>query len=262
MRDRHTISEYKIQAKEQMLGNYGIAIRAFVLIFVLIYFVSALLLGAYESFGSMNRVVDVAKGATAVRTVGKYFSSNALYTAVLFALDVFAALFMTGYLYVLRQISDSKVPVADIFFAFRNHPDTVIIIALVISVLQWVVMLPGNIVGYLAIDTDAFSFNGKMFFAQIVLSVAGLLVFLILYLSFAMAYLVYIDDPNVTAFEALKKSSKMMKGNKFRYFYMYLTMIGYFVLVILSVGIGYLWVNAYINMIIINMYKDIKEIEE
>jgi uncharacterized membrane protein len=46
--------------------------------------------------------------------------------------------------------------------------------------------------------------------------------------------------------EAFRESRQMMVGNKVRMFYLVLTFIGWGILAVLSLGIGYLWIGPYI----------------
>ena len=51
----------------------------------------------------------------------------------------------------------------------------------------------------------------------------------------------------------------MMRGNKFRYFYMLLSFLGYWLLILLSFGIAMLWVVPYQTMTTVDFYYDLKE---
>lgn len=54
-----------------------------------------------------------------------------------------------------------------------------------------------------------------------------------------------LDHPQMKARESLKISRQIMKGNKGRLFYIYLSFIGLQILCLLSLGIGSLWVYPY-----------------
>ena len=53
-----------------------------------------------------------------------------------------------------------------------------------------------------------------------------------------------------------------MKGNKWRFFVMYLSFIGWFFVGILTIGIGLFWIAPYIYTTMAAFYEDIKGINE
>ena len=75
----------------------------------------------------------------------------------------------------------------------------------------------------------------------------------------AMSYMIYLDDPQKRVTEIIRQSISMMKGNKFRYFYMILSFLGYWALILLSIGIAALWVIPYQNMTVVQFYKDLRD---
>ena len=78
--------------------------------------------------------------------------------------------------------------------------------------------------------------------------------------SFAYAMTPYIlrDCPELSASEAIKKSEEMMKGHKFDLFYLYLSFIGWFILAIITAGIGFLWLVPYVQASEAAFYEDLK----
>lgn len=77
-------------------------------------------------------------------------------------------------------------------------------------------------------------------------------------LRYSMAYYIMNDNPGMDAMEAIKQSKEMMKGHKGKLFKLTLSFIGWSILSIFTLGIGYLWVGAYYNTAIVNLYEDLK----
>ena len=77
-------------------------------------------------------------------------------------------------------------------------------------------------------------------------------------ISYAMAFYIMSDNPNVGLWEALDKSKKMMKGYKWKYFCLCLRFLGWILLGILTLGIGLLWVIPYMAVSCANFYNDLK----
>ena len=66
------------------------------------------------------------------------------------------------------------------------------------------------------------------------------------------------DNPELSAIAAMKKTRQMMKGHKFDYFWLCLSFIGWLLLGILTVGIGYIWLIPYMQTTIGAFYDDVK----
>ena len=58
--------------------------------------------------------------------------------------------------------------------------------------------------------------------------------------------------------ECMKRSRKMMKGVKFKYFKLQFSFIGWWIFSIFTLGIAALWVNPYVMLANTNFYEEIK----
>ena len=77
-------------------------------------------------------------------------------------------------------------------------------------------------------------------------------------LSYSMAFFILRDNPGMGSMEALNASKKMMHGYKKKLFYLYLSFIGWALLGLLTLGIGYLWLIPYIYLSTANFYENLK----
>lgn len=75
--------------------------------------------------------------------------------------------------------------------------------------------------------------------------------------AYSMSYYILADNPNLTASQALKRSDKLMYGNKWRLFCLHCSFIGWFILCALTFGILLLWVIPYINAAVAAFYRNI-----
>jgi uncharacterized membrane protein len=73
-------------------------------------------------------------------------------------------------------------------------------------------------------------------------------------LSYSQAFYIIADNPNVKVTDALKMSMRMTKGYKWDIFVMGLSFIGWCLLCILSLYIGFLWLTPYMMTSYTNMY--------
>lgn len=100
-----------------------------------------------------------------------------------------------------------------------------------------------------------------MFFMGLKVALWAMLFFIPgIVMSFAYAMTPYIleDNPELSAWEASTKSREMMKGHKFDLFFLYLSFIGWFILCLLTAGIGFIWLSPYFKTAEVAFYEDIK----
>lgn len=69
---------------------------------------------------------------------------------------------------------------------------------------------------------------------------------------------ILVDNPELSANEAINLSQKMMKGHKFDLFWLELSFIGWLILGILTLGIGYIWLMPYMMTATAAFYQDVK----
>lgn len=78
-------------------------------------------------------------------------------------------------------------------------------------------------------------------------------------LAYALTPYLMAENPDMGANEAITLSKKMMKGNKENLFYLYLTFIGWSLLCLLTLGIGYLWLVPYMSVTKAAFYRDVSQ---
>ncbi len=80
-------------------------------------------------------------------------------------------------------------------------------------------------------------------------------------ISYSMTFFILADNPHMKPMEAIDKSKEMMEGHKLQYFYLLLSFIGWFLLCILTLGIGFIWLLPYIQISASKFYDHLKENE-
>ena len=80
--------------------------------------------------------------------------------------------------------------------------------------------------------------------------------------SYAMTPFILEDHPEMTASEAINASKKLMDGHKMDLFILSLTFIGWEILACLTLGIGFLFLNPYMNAAYAAFYRDISGKQE
>ena len=112
---------------------------------------------------------------------------------------------------------------------------------------------------------DGFNRFGVAFLAYILVAIFVILWSLLLIipgiiaaLSYSMTYYIIVDNDTIDAQTAIKKSKAMMNGHKLKLFYLGLNFLGWALLCILTLGIGFLWLFPYMGTSFALFYEDIK----
>lgn len=76
-------------------------------------------------------------------------------------------------------------------------------------------------------------------------------------LAYSQVFFLLKDHPEYSVLEAITESRKRMVGYKWKYFLLNLSFIGWGILCIISLGIGFLWLIPYYSTTLAEFYDDI-----
>lgn len=74
--------------------------------------------------------------------------------------------------------------------------------------------------------------------------------------SYALTPYILLDEPELTARQAITRSCEIMQGRRWKLFCLYLSFIGWGILSLLTFGIGFLWLVPYMNASVAAFYED------
>ena len=74
--------------------------------------------------------------------------------------------------------------------------------------------------------------------------------------SYALTPYILLDEPELTAKQAISRSCEIMQGRRWKLFCLYFSFIGWGILCLLTFGIGFLWLAPYMNGSIVAFYED------
>lgn len=77
--------------------------------------------------------------------------------------------------------------------------------------------------------------------------------------SYSMTYFILAENKGMNVLEAITLSRKMMDGHKMDLFLLFLSFIGWFLLVVITFGIAGIWVYPYLYATFTNFYLSVKE---
>ena len=76
--------------------------------------------------------------------------------------------------------------------------------------------------------------------------------------TYAMTDYILAEHPDMAPGEVMKGSKAMMEGNRWRLFCLQFSFIGWMIVGSLCLGVGTLWVSAYMNAANAAFYEDLK----
>ena len=101
------------------------------------------------------------------------------------------------------------------------------------------------------------------YFMMIVIILIGFLLFfipgVIATLMFSQVLYIIAEDNKIDPYNALVKSKKMMEGNKWKLFKIWLIILLLAIVCILTLGIGFIWLAPYQNAVYAKFYNVIKQ---
>lgn len=77
--------------------------------------------------------------------------------------------------------------------------------------------------------------------------------------AYSMTFYILAENKGMPVLEAITLSRKMMDGHKMDLFLLFLSFIGWFILVLITFGIAGIWVYPYLNATLTNFYLSVKE---
>lgn len=242
-------AELKIRAKKTLLGNYGTAVGALLILYgfliawmILVCLIQAFTIGLWVTSQSMFIRTFLSTGLLALASLFQYMLLPGMYR-----------------LY-LNMVQDGRGRVGDIFFAFKNHAGKFLGIAAILALSSVLLSLPNTVLMNVSVKTGDYGFYQAFSVWYFVVMLA---VSLYLYLNFSLFFYILAENPEKGLIEALMESKELLTGNRGRYFLLSLSFLGWFLFICLTMGIGLLWLLPYVICTNIHFYLDLKpQVEE
>lgn len=85
---------------------------------------------------------------------------------------------------------------------------------------------------------------------------------IVISLKYVLSYYIAYDEPDLYSKDVVEKSATMMIKNRGKYFVLTLSFIGWSILAVLTMGIGFLWLMPYMMVSQVCFYEALKEKDE
>lgn len=226
-------AQLKSISREQLLGKYGAAILAELAVRVILI-VATLLSSALTD-----------QSTTAGLIIAMLIS---------FILDVLSGIFHVGLTrFYLNLVCIMPYRVSDAFSGFRSHADRAIAVRFLISVFQLIFGLPCIICSIIYSRSP----SAALFLTTCIFAVIALAAMIYIELLYAQVYYLMLDFPAYGVRQVLSTSRRIMKGHKGRLFYIFVSLVPWYLTAFLSCGIALLWITPYKRTILTNFYLDL-----
>lgn len=137
------------------------------------------------------------------------------------------------------------------------------IVLVVIFLIIFIVGIGGSAAGHMVTTYSSHSYAGMTagFSGVAIIGLIGYFASLIYavikgYL-YSLSYYVLYDNPDKSGKEIVETSESLMRGNRWRFFWLGLTFIGWSILCGFTLGIGLLWLMPYIMVSFVCFYEDL-----
>ena len=174
---------------------------------------------------------------------------------------IFAAPLVVGItMYLLATVRKQSNPFSLLFAGFDCF-GTSLCTFLLVMLIMFAWMLPfGVLIALVAVfvHPDPAVFPPLTLFALIAIPILILSCFMILLqMRYGLALYVVADNPSVRARDAVRRSVELMKGNYWRLGLLWLRFIGWQLLGVLTLGIGFIWLMPYFMAATTAFYDDL-----
>lgn len=231
--------ELKRIARINLTGNYKLTMGAFVLATLIAFMIEL-------PFSSLLNT----EYATTTQKITFYVAE--------FLISIIAGLLDIGLIYLHLKLSrHQKISTSDIYYCFKNQSEKFIFAYTIILLFEYICNIPYYIGRYFILDYDDIS----TVFVTLGLSFISLILLLFVKVLFCFIFYVMLDCPNMSLIQCFSYSISLIKGHYFKTIYIYFSFVGLFILGLLSLGIGFLWIQPYYYQTLSNYYLSLKKVD-
>ena len=224
--------EIKRIARENLMGHYGVTMGAM----LLANLIPTIILVPFSMLLNTTSV-----------------SQLIIYYLASFAISLLTIILSAGDSYLHLNLGRKKAfGISDLFHCFKERPDGYIL-AFLFLILK---LIPCLIPAIVLIVAYALTEGTPFLVAGIILYILGIVFMVIVALNYSLVFLILIDSPYEKIREVFTHSKELMKGRKKQIFVLELSFLGWYMLGILSFGIGLLWIIPYFTQCVVVFYRD------
>ena len=240
------VGYFKAVAKDVLRGRWQlmfVAALVYILVTDLPGVIFTQLFGADIDFYQLYQIIGGGDSGNIDSSMNELFSSSAYdgykYPSALsgiYTILVSGPLELGLSIFCIFIIRRAQAGVSLVFSGFTNFLKAfgvTIIIGLICFACLLVAIIPTAVIMTSAGNNAVV--NGILAFYSLIL--VSVVLIIIVSLRYGVVYFILADEPNIKVMECLKKSGRMMKGNKSKMFLLIMSFVGWYILYGISAGI-------------------------
>lgn len=266
---RKSVGELFGEAFKSLSGNIGQAVGYLLLMGLMAYMIAMVCsiilvmnLGVDKLLEMSTNLTlyNVEEMLTTYDNMLKAPSIKVLVYVLDFIMTVLISIVYTGYKRIcLNATRGIKSKISDLFYAFRNNPDKVIVISTLLWAASQLSIIPQNVIDKsISMESQTITNHGG-YYAGYVLLVVTFFIYLAVKIWLFPSYYLYMDDSNKDIIDLIRESMRMMKGQTFVYILLVI-LSGLIVAAaaFFTCGIGLIFAIPFFEMVMAVYYKDLK----
>lgn len=188
----------------------------------------------------------------------KSITQNLIFLLAYLIVLLLSVVLSAGYVFLHLNIARRRpYGFRDLIRGFQVRPDSYIVTALLLVLISLPFLICAAAAVAVPIILRTIYGTPYLLIPGILLYLVVLIVWISVLLRYALFLPLLVDDPNQKALDALKKSRRMMTGHRKQLFLLMLSFIGWYLLGLLSMAVGFLWIYPYIWQSIIVFYQEL-----
>ena len=231
---KRNVKELKRIARGNLQGNFAKLIRVFVFCNLRISLVET-------PFSMMTNEVP-------------FSTPNLIYFAALILITIVSVVLTVGqYCLHLRIARGGEMHLSEFFYPIKYDANRLILAETAL----WLIRVLGLIPAAGGVALIYFYDTTSMYLIALGLFILSLILIMFIEISFGLTYFTLIDNEELSVGKALKKTLEQIRTHRARFLYLEFSFIGMYLLVFLTFGIGFLWVQPYVIQTTTIFYLDI-----
>ena len=227
--------ELKRISRENLMGHYRLSMGAFLITFLIPLMIEL----------PFSMLLDT-EYATSFQRI--------LFLLAEFFISILAGMLQIGlYKFHLSMARHQPYGRSQVFYCFRNHSEKYVLGYLIALLINLIGLAPA-IGAYFVFSNNPTSPDYLLLAGLCILS---LLLSVVITLTWQFTFCVMLDNEDLNVLKCFRTARKLMRGNKLKLLYLYLSFIGMELLVVISLGVGALWVNPYRLQTMTNFYLEL-----
>lgn len=268
------IYELKKEGLQSLKGRWGIAI--------LVCLIAAIITEGLSIYARISTISDVFSKGLFSSLINLDFLSEGIGTSsIMLRLDFLVSLLLGGTItyglnsFFLNLTRNENPQIENLFSGFKYFEKN-FLIQLVIGIFNiiWtiIVFIPIISIGLITIIGSFSSYSGlteleqmhwnarrEILIIMVVLFIIAFIIVELIVLRYALVFYIHNDIRDASVMDCINYSKEMMRGHKYRLLLLNLSFIGWHILSILTLGIGYIWLRPYIFATRAGFYNDLKQ---